>query len=1747
MNQLVSVFISVAITITKANKIVEVSLINRNQQEQEENSQINKCQLNQIKIDEICQNCHFSCEKCFGLGQNKCISCNSVSKRILQNNQCICMTSYYEKEQQSACQECHKSCQSCQGSTANDCLSCFDDVELLNGNCICKLGQFYDYNNMECRQCHFSCEICYDSENNNCLKCHLDSKRSLIDNNCKCVDGYYEIEGDPICKQCHINCKTCSEYEKCLSCSNEKLLVNNECVCKPNFYLYKSNFIYTCKSCSKQCLTCFGQLEYECLSCVGSITLQSNNTCSCNIGYYLINNQCQICNSNCRTCAQNSTYCLSCQVNYLLQTNNICCHYSNIFINNLCSCISSKYMDSNGICQQCASACLTCSSTSCNECSNKLNYGSTCSLSATLPQYCNFFDINGSCASCLTNFVLNSSKVCECNLPYFVLSGSVCLSCSTFRSNCTDCNNSGCTTCNFQYYLSSGYCVQCHQSCKTCQNNDSNSCYQCQSNNTIQNMNGSIFGCLCIQKYYFDSNYYCQMCDYTCESCLSSSTQCTSCNSTYNRILSNSSCICNTGYQDFGTPQCYKPGCGYGCADCVAGTCNSCMGSETFRKNEPSTKCPCIDGYYDIQQRICQQCPSYCSTCQLQTYPNILVCTKCQINRDLNNNCRCAKGFYESEHNCILCPSNCSSCIDQDRCIQCKNNNFDHDKINGQCLCNLINFSDKQNCQCLNGYYLNNINKKCLPCHYNCNTCIYSATNCITCNDYHAYPPNCECSSGFYLQDSQCLPCTNNCFLCKSQFECLDCSNQMQLINNKCYCQNGYFNLPNSYECLPCSNQCSTCRYSINNCTSCKFNRILPQKCICPDGTYEIDINTPCNNCDNKCKLCEISSNNCLQCSINRINPPNCNCIIGYFENDQQTCQQCNKRCKSCQNTSETCIECKMNIATPPNCTCPDGYYYESEQGCIQCHSRCKTCIGSNEYNCLSCDESKNFELLYNKCVCQKNYYFQNDACIYCTIEIEQCQTIQCGNGIIQKNEQCDDWNNVDRDGCSNTCKFEEGYFCESISNTKIHNSILMTKCIKCIEGCKTCYKNKCLTCQSGYFMTPSFDCLKCDFHCKECSGPQQKDCLSCIKGVDYGLGQKCAFCEETQGLYTSKDKCVSKCGDGMKKTDEQCDDGNIINKDGCSEKCKIEEDWDCSKQINTISSCYKLNIPIASISFNRAKDFYQSQRQGSIKFNKLMAIPNTSIINAWQFNILNQTVSYYNINMTAILNIDGYLEEVQIDLQLLQSMSSIIFQVDFTTFIIKDVVDSFQLKTTNLSIELTKYIKIGQDTLSTSKASKQFAASVLYILASVSIIGLLIGSLEFYWNVLDNLQILSYITYINVNFPYMHNKFLEIFEFARFEFTNDYFNNFYIVQDLDYQQNKDYPLIVERQVEYNLVVNLSSIAVLWITPIILFIVAKINLFIIHEILINKFKIIQLSPFEKLNSLTYLLYKFIYFVHFISFKYYSSFFYSILLRIYLSSLYDLNFSIFTSFYCWLWNKNPNLVDQISFVVAMLLLLIQFVILFILSSSLKVSNYQLKSKKFKSQFSSLYEGVNFTNQIIRQIQFLQPLKKLIFMGALLLFYDQAVYQISLLISIQILSSLVQISFNPYLNFLQSIKGITQELGLSLSLTLILIYYAQDKFNIVDQNVIEKLSYIHVGIYTLMLCISLVIDLYQQFKIILVKYKISKICKRKIKQEQQENQENQEKQDQVQQFNLFIDLSQFYQSKKNQYSFKNLRIN
>ena len=56
-------------------------------------------------------------------------------------------------------------------------------------------------------------------------------------------------------------------------------------------------------------------------------------------------------------------------------------------------------------------------------------------------------------------------------------------------------------------------------------------------------------------------------------------------------------------------------------------------------------------------------------------------------------------------------------------------------------------------------------------------------------------------------------------------------------------------------------------------------------------------------------------------------------------------------------------------------------------------------------------------------------------------------------------------------------------------------------------------------------------------------------------------------------------DKCYEICGDGItvKTTAGKCDDGNIWNGDGCSEICLIEIGWVCGGgTLTTIDTCYE-------------------------------------------------------------------------------------------------------------------------------------------------------------------------------------------------------------------------------------------------------------------------------------------------------------------------------------------------------------------------------------------------------------------------------------------------------------------------------------------------------------------------------------------------------------------------------------------
>ena len=167
-----------------------------------------------------------------------------------------------------------------------------------------------------------------------------------------------------------------------------------------------------------------------------------------------------------------------------------------------------------------------------------------------------------------------------------------------------------------------------------------------------------------------------------------------------------------------------------------------------------------------------------------------------------------------------------------------------------------------------------------------------------------------------------------------------------------------------------------------------------------------------------------------------------------------------------------------------------------------------------------------------------------------CTFDISGCYNFECGNGILELNEECDDGNNVSLDGCSSECKIE-------IQDPQCGNGVEEIG-----EECDLGILNGFL-CWAGY----EDSCTYCTSVCSE-------------KTIYFGCGdnvtQSCEECDDGNNL--SGDGCSSECtieipepqcGNGVEEIGEECDDGNNVSLDGCSSECKIEiQDPQCGNGI---------------------------------------------------------------------------------------------------------------------------------------------------------------------------------------------------------------------------------------------------------------------------------------------------------------------------------------------------------------------------------------------------------------------------------------------------------------------------------------------------------------------------------------------------------------------------------------------------
>ncbi|CAD8213269.1 unnamed protein product [Paramecium pentaurelia] len=1024
------------------------------------------------------------------------------------------------------------------------------------------------------------------------------------------------------------------------------------------------------------------------------------------------------------------------------------------------------------------------------------------------------------------------------------------------------------------------------------------------------------------------------------------------------------------------------------------------------------------------------KCQEPCYECDINGYINCI--DQNQI-LDSNKQCICKSGYLQQEVWCLQCQNPCSTCINTvNECVTCQDQN---------------QIIKDYKCLCKEGF----VNKGDFCCDQYCIDCqgIDNCNNCI---------------EGFYLSNiNRCLKCIDHCDICYNQINCE-------------ICQDGYF-INESRLCEECIPSCNIC----GNSFSCD---------VCLDGYYLV--NQICEQCNQNCLTCNELSEKCLTCKSNYyINSNNkCICQVGYYE-QQNSCYRCEYPCKTC--LSQTiCQECVLltNLQLDLNfqCNCNSGYFW-NKNNCSQCYQSCLTCI-DNQYNCLSCNQKLHRILVNNKCLCDQNYFEGEDGvCISCLDQLgksqESCKYQDCKDQIWTYGEECDDGNDVNRDGCSN-CKIDPNYSC---SNEILNQSICFqcsTNCIKCQLNPLT-KKSKCIKCQIGYFLDKN-DCVECSINCLECLD-QAYNCISCK--FPQQKNNKCQLCES--GYYADEinGTCLNKCGDQIKVNEEQCDDGNLIKDDGCDDQCKLE-----NKHLHHIIP----NYPKPLFQSVGTQQIYSATRLFKLSYTTPIFITDDFQIKDYlSFHIQNkENVQQMDqsINLTQDNSLINEFNQSQLILMINITFSrSSQDEILLIKFLNNSVIYSnegyFQIET-EVSCSIPKVTYIDDVTIAQVQIATNSNTYILYFIGAMCGGSVLLGGVEVFFNLLDTLQMLSYFKYINTQLPYNLQTYFQLFGFAQFNFIQKIFDlSGFIDQILKTQQLKKIPTKVAGDNLTSLfIINAATITTVWISLFGIYAIAKLIPKILYSF---KFKFFSESETE--NSwlvkvgVYYLTIKYI--INRLCFTIISEFFYSGILRAHMATAYDFTFSIVLQLYALELNST-NFFIRFSSLLAFFASAIYIISIYYVIQVSQMKKYALNNKAIQAKYGCIFDGIKI-NQFSKYLNTILLIKKLTFMFLLIFAYEFPTFQT---VSITLLStsmSLFYIFFNPLKDKLEYFKQLFSEVSISFTLLSITILTCDFELVYFSYQVRQYFGWGCIFFMTLVLCIQLAIDGFQQWKFLFKKYK------------------------------------------------------
>ncbi|CAD8109131.1 unnamed protein product [Paramecium sonneborni] len=1088
---------------------------------------------------------------------------------------------------------------------------------------------------------------------------------------------------------------------------------------------------------------------------------------------------------------------------------------------------------------------------------------------------------------------------------------------------------------------------------------------------------------------------------------------------------------------------------------------------------------------------VIHYCPPFCSSCT-----SLSTCLDSgYTGQNCDNNQYLDFNPLTETYSCIDCnQSGCYSCTSQEECTQCVSNQFY--LTNGLCLCNPFTYLQGNNCfQC---------NKYCENCYGN------SQFNCLTCvRDYNRsiQKHQCQCLPGYY-DDGINLPCLPICGdLLRVEGE--DCDDG----NNNPFdgCHNCKFSC--NFACDICLNgKCYQCKsgYEVynNDCRSnCLGNTItLLQQCN--------EDQKNCFNCQQKCPLncidCLFGS--CIQCDEDRgwyiQIDGTCNSICGdgIVSHDEQ--------CDNGNLLSDfQCVNCKL-----------------------QCQEECTTCVNGECYQCIQAgwqlnDLDRNCQpicgdlLVLGNEQCDDGNYLDNDGCDNCKFQLQEqcslydngqcrvcnvegweltiyrCSTI-CGDQLILGTEECDDGNLIPYDGCYE-CKFS----CEE-------------QCTLCENGvCQACLKpgwiinqqNVCtIQCGDGIVIDPyeqcddgndiPYDgCYQCEFQCSQgCIECQQEQCKKC--DYLYHLDIQTAQCLKKNILDDyNNDQFVKmqliqqtnlRCGENQMLIDHECDDENNYGGDGCSNLCHIEDSFQCMNQQDSLSLCTYILAP--EFNLNIQSDKTQQTQIVELTFTQQVKLKEAlNLEEIMVFNIIPATryhlTTSFITNLTISLNNPKYI----IYIEFFEPIYDPILQVDIQK---NTIINQYELnlQNNNKTVNLGTPFVLSETTKLQLTSIVQLNDVMMYSMAGVSSLALVTGNAIMFFNLLELLQSLSYVRYMQCSFPPHLNYFLNTYTKISMQPIFDYLQIDQLLHKLN-GENTSNQETNKLQEDKNIIFNQSyllnakscyfSIFSSALTYIIYCELTSESLQNLINKLFQKFKqnikiLKLLSIFQRKIQKKCIIQKREYFSNGI-------------FKVYFAILHQFMFSSILQFPNYQFDSLFSIFNSINSIFGLMLILIS-----------NLSLLQITTAKIKDicKWKYFYIETN-TGFWAAQFKAFQIYRILCYIFIIVKLRDYPEAQ-SILLSIQSLLFLIyMIKFKPLKSLFELSKLICREFLLTIISGTFLAY----SFELSQDNFI-LIGWIHISMFSTIMASNLFIDLFSQFKRIYDNYKQKKI-KQKIQEERE----------------------------------------